>query len=225
MRQTLVLVHTIAPLVADFDRRCRALLPNVRILHVLDEPILDRIERRGHRTDDDERWLAAQVASAHASGASAVLLTCSTLSQSAAAVRPSAAIPIVTIDEAMAAQAVRSGPRIVLIATNASTLQPSESLLLLEARRVGRQIEVRTRLVVGALDELRAGRAANHDELVDRAIREEAADADVVVLAQATMARVLDAMTGPPTPVPVLSSPDLALAQVRDILSGSEVRR
>jgi aspartate/glutamate racemase len=225
MRQTLVLVHTVAPLVADFDRRCHALLPDVRVLHVLDEPILDRIERRGLRTEEDDHWLAAQVASAEASGAAAVLITCSTLSQSAAAVRSAAAIPLVTIDEAMASLAVRSGPRIALIATNASTLEPSRVLLLDEAERAGRQIEIRSRLVAGALDELRAGRVANHDELVDRAIREEAVDADVVVLAQATMARVLDAMTGPPFPVAVLSSPDLALAKVRDILFGSEVRR
>ena len=47
------------------------------------------------------------------------------------------------------------------------------------------------------------------------ALREVAPESDVIVLAQATMARVLDAVADEPVAVPVLASPQLALAAVR----------
>jgi hypothetical protein len=53
-------------------------------------------------------------------------------------------------------------------------------------------------------------------------VREEARDADVVVLAQATMARVLDLIAELPVAVPVLASPQLALAEVRRGLESYE---
>jgi len=43
---------------------------------------------------------------------------------------------------------------------------------------------------------------------------------DVVVLAQASMARVVKAMPKDTLPVPVLSSPELALERARAILAG-----
>jgi hypothetical protein len=47
------------------------------------------------------------------------------------------------------------------------------------------------------------------------ALRDVAREADVIVLAQASMARVFDTMRSEPLPIPVLASPQLALAAVR----------
>jgi hypothetical protein len=46
---------------------------------------------------------------------------------------------------------------------------------------------------------------------------------DVVVLAQASMARVLEAMPEAERTVPILSSPHLALAQVGQLLEATRV--
>jgi hypothetical protein len=84
-----------------------------------------------------------------------------------------------------------------------------------EGARVGRSPTIRLRLVDDALAALLAGDAASHDRLVATAVRQEARHVDVVLLAQATMARVLAALVEQPVAVPVLASPQLALVEVR----------
>ena len=222
MIQTLVLVHTIPLLVRAFDGWCGELLPGVRILHVLDEPMLDRIRKRGARDPEDDDRLAEHVAGAEAIGAEAVLVTCSTVSLSAAAVRSRCRVPVFTIDEPMIRAAVKIGDRIAIVATAATTLAPSRAMLEHEGARVGRPPTVRLRLVDEALTALLAGDVATHDRLVAAAVRDEARDADVVVLAQASMARVLDALVDDPPGAPVLASPHLALADVRRALASIE---
>ena len=69
------------------------------------------------------------------------------------------------------------------------------------------------------------GDEATHDRLVAHAITDAAARADVVVLAQASMARATAAMADWAPPVPVLTSPELALRQVGRILAGPPVER
>lgn len=218
MSRTLVLVHTVPPLVAAFTEWSREILPDVRLLHVLDEPILERIRRRGARSPEDDERLAGHIALAEDIGADAVLVTCSTVSLAVAAVRSRFTVPIVAIDDALAREAVGRGGRIALVATNATTIEPSTRLLLDVARAAGRSVEVRSRLVDGALQALLDGDGTGHDRLVEAAVREAAADSDVVVLAQATMTRVLSAMAERTAPVPVLASPLLALREVRRIL-------
>jgi Asp/Glu/hydantoin racemase len=115
----------------------------------------------------------------------------------------------------MAEEAVRIGRRITVVATAATTLEPSRELLEVTAARAGQAIEVRLWMVDDALPALLAGDAALHDRLVVAALREAATESDVIVLAQATMARVLDALTTEPLAIPVLASPQMALAAVR----------
>jgi Asp/Glu/hydantoin racemase len=215
MTPTLVLLHTIPGLVGAFTAWCADELPGVRVLHVLDEPMLERIKLRGHDDPTDDAHLLDHAGVAQAIGASALLVTCSSVSRAVARVRDRAAIPLFAIDDAMAAEAVRIGGRISVVATAPSTLEPSRELLEATAERGGRAIEVRLRLVEDALPALLAGDAALHDRLVVAALREMAPESDVIVLAQATMARVLDALTTAPLEVPVLASPQLALAAVR----------
>jgi Asp/Glu/hydantoin racemase len=215
MTPTLVLLHTIPGLVGAFTAWCADELPGVRVLHVLDEPMLERIKQRGQDDPEDDEHLLDHVRVAQAIGSAALLVTCSSVSRAVARVRDRAAIPLFAIDDPMAAEAVRIGGRITVVATAPTTLAPSRELLEATAERGGRTIEVRLRLVEDALPALLAGDAALHDRLVVAALREMAPESDVIVLAQATMARVLDALTTAPLEVPVLASPQLALAAVR----------
>jgi Asp/Glu/hydantoin racemase len=215
MSQLLVLVHTVPPLVDEFTQLCRSMLPDVALLHVLDEPLLERIRRHGAANPEDDERLAAHVRLAEELGASAVLVTCSTVSLSVDRVRAGFHVPITKIDEAMAEQAVRVGPRISIIATSATTLEPSRLLVEDRARLMDRPVQIRLRLVADAAEALWRGDGGTHDGLVERAVREEAEEADVVVLAQASMARVLRALAPSPVPAPVLASPQSALAEIR----------
>ena len=71
----------------------------------------------------------------------------------------------------------------------------------------------------GALAALLDGDGAAHDRLVKDATLELSGRVDVVVLAQASMARVLEAFPEAERTAPVLSSPHLALGQVRRLLA------
>jgi Asp/Glu/hydantoin racemase len=134
-------------------------------------------------------------------------------------VRSQANIPVLKIDEAMIARAVDVGSRIGVVATAASTLEPTRRLLQVQAGNLAKIIEIELVLVENALSALLNGNGATHDRLVKNATLDLAQRVDVVVLAQASMARVLDTVTESECQVPLLSSPHLALERVRQLLS------
>ena len=218
MADLLVLVHTVPPLIEVFDRLAAELLPGVRVLHVLDEPLLEQVRQRGELAEEDAQRLAAHVQAAAGIRAAAVLVTCSTVSPCVDALRQAAPVPVLRIDEVMIREAVARGPRIGVIATNRTTLAPTEQLLEAEAVRTGSQVEVELLMVEGALPALLQGDGAAHDRCVREAILTLAPRVDVVVLAQASTARVLRVLDRDVPAGPVLSSPHLALHQVAQLL-------
>lgn len=219
MKNLLVLIHTVPPLLSVFDRLGAELLPGVELMHVLDEPLLERIRQRGSQlAPEDAERVCAHVAVAEQIGANAVLVTCSTVSPCVDDVRPTVGIPVIKIDEAMIEEAVNTGTRIGVVATNETTLEPTRQLLQAQAQRRGKDIQVQLLLVKNALWALIGGDSATHDHLVKRAVLELMEQVDLVVLAQASMARVLEAIPEAERKVPVLSSPRLALAQTKTVL-------
>lgn len=218
MDKLIVLIHTVPPLLSVFDRLGGELLPDMVWKHILDEPLLARIEQTGGLTSRDSERLREHVEVADQIGADAVLVTCSTVSPCVDQVRPAFALPILKIDEAMVEEAVSLGQSIGVIATNDTTLKPTRLLLRSQAQRMGKKIQVELMLVDDALTALMHGDGAKHDRLVKRAVLDMMDKVDVIVLAQASMARVLDALKEAECAVPVLSSPHLALERLKNVL-------
>jgi Asp/Glu/hydantoin racemase len=219
MAELLVLVHTVPPLIDLFQRLAAELLPGVRVLHVLDEPLLERVRLRGSLAAGDSLRLLTHVQEAAQIGAAAVLVTCSTISPCVDDIRRRAEVPLLRIDEAMIAAAVQAGRRIGVIATNRTTLEPTRQLLLAAASQQGRAIAVEMCMVEGALPALLNGDGAAHDLLVGTAMMDLAQRVDVMVLAQASTARVLACLEPGTLGVPVLSSPHLALRAAAALLN------
>jgi Asp/Glu/hydantoin racemase len=215
----LILIHTISPLLDVFNKLGAELLPGVQLMHVLDEPLLERVRQRGQLAPEDSARLQTHVVVAEEIGAHAILVTCSTVSPCVDDVRPEANIPVMKIDEAMIDEAVARGTKIGVVATNVTTLEPTRQLLEAQADVAAKEIEVELVLVENALPALMSGDGTTHDKLVKEAVLELADRVDVVILAQASMARVLDVIPEAERPVPILSSPHLALERVRELLS------
>jgi Asp/Glu/hydantoin racemase len=211
----LVLIHTVPPLVALFDRLAAELLPGVQVKHILDEPLLEIVRQRGGVNAADAERLRQHILLAQAIGAQAALVTCSTISPLVDAAGP-AGLPVLKIDEAMLDAAVQSGQTLGVLATNPTTLGPTSSLLEARAAAAGRQVRLVTRLVPGALEALLRGDGATHDRLLRAAIEAALPEVDAIVLAQASMARVLEG--APAWSRPVLSSPRLALQRLAGML-------
>ena len=216
-KKTLVLIHTLPPLIEVFDRLTAQILPGVQVKHILDEPLLEAIRRRGRVAEEDAERLFSHARQAEQIRAQAVLVTCSTTSPLVDQIQARLAIPIFKIDQAMLEQAVQLGPHIGVIATNRTTLAPTRQMLLAQAAKSGKHIEYEEHYVEGALDALLKGQAELHDRLVQQAIAQVRLTLDVVVLAQASMARVLENGAIPAEGAPVLSSPYLALEQIAPV--------
>jgi Asp/Glu/hydantoin racemase len=134
------------------------------------------------------------------------------------AARAAVDLPVLRIDEAMADEAVQTGRRVGVAATLRSTLDPTIDLIKTRALRAKRQCEVVARLCEGAFEAVASGDTATHDRIVRENLLVLMGEVDVIVLAQASMARVVDAMDSADLRVPVLSSPRRAIEQAKEVL-------
>jgi Asp/Glu/hydantoin racemase len=211
----LVLIHTVKPLIEVFSNLCILLLPNASVLHILDEPLLYMVQHGIGTEKNAALQLQGHVAAAEKVESKAVLVTCSTISPLVDKV--SSVIPVVKIDDAMIREAVQRGSVIGVVATASSTLDPTKNALENEAGVVKKSIETKMVHVEDALESLLRGDAPRHDEKVVAAVHGLSKEVDVIVLAQASMARVLDVLPESQKTVPVLSSPHLALEHMKPL--------
>jgi len=217
-RKTLALIHTSATLVPVFQQLCRAQLPNVDTFNIVDDSLVRAIGAKGALTADIARRVEAYITSAEAGGADYILVTCSSIGPAVEASAPFCAVPVLRVDQPMADAAVAAGRRIGVIATLPTTLNPTSDLVRRRAIVAGRTIELTARLVTGAFEALMAGDAATHDTLVAAALRELSGEVDVILLAQASMARVVDTLPEADRRVPIFASPPTAIAHLATIL-------
>jgi Asp/Glu/hydantoin racemase len=217
-RKTLALIHTSATLVPVFQHLCKAKLPNVDTFNIVDDSLVRGIGAKGRLTADIARRVESYIASAEAGGADYILVTCSSIGPAVEASVPFSAVPVLRVDQPMADQAVRSGRRIGVIATLPTTLSPTADLVRRRAVLAGREIVLSERLCASAFEALMAGDAAKHDALVGGALRELSMEVDVILLAQASMARVVDTLSEADRRVPIFASPPIAVDYLATVL-------
>jgi Asp/Glu/hydantoin racemase len=206
----LSLLHTVDTNKTLFADLLREMAPDADVRHAVRPDLLADAMQLG---SDDPAVIDAveSVVREAAEGADAVLCTCSTIGGIAEATATEGGIPVLRVDRAMAREAVRTGPRIVVAAAVESTLTPTRALVEDEARRQGRDVELTVRVIDGAWDALQSGGREAYLDAIERWLRDAATeDTDVFVLAQATMAGAAERCQD--LEVPVLSSPRLGLA-------------
>jgi Asp/Glu/hydantoin racemase len=209
---TVGFVHTVLTLAPTFNALADELVPEAERFHIADESLLGVTRRTGSLTPATRRRVLGYVESAAEAGADLVVVTCSSIGPAVDASRDFVPVPVLRIDEPMADEAVRIGSRVGVLATLSTTLEPTAELV----ERRGNGVEVVSHLCDGAFDALQAGDLERHDELIRHGLRGLEPQVDVVVLAQASMARVVDALQ---TTVPVLSSPRLGMQRVAELLA------
>ena len=212
MSKRVTIIHTVPTLEPVFSRLADELLPGVEQEHVVDASLLQDAIAHGGLTPAISGRLAARIRDAEASGTDAILVTCSSVGASAEQAARDATVPVLRVDEPMVRRAIDAGSRIGVLATLSSTLEPTVELVRRLA--VSKPVEVVPRVVAGAFDALRAGDTERHDALIRAAFDELQGDVDVVLLAQASMARVVDSLPEAARRVPVLSSPRLGVERL-----------
>lgn len=217
-RKTLGLIHTSATLVPVFAQLCKDKLPGVEVFNIADDSLIKDVIRRGELTPQTAQRVAGHVASAEAAGADYILVTCSSIGRAVEAAAGQAKVPVLRVDKPMADQAVQTGKKIGVIATLPTTLEPTADLIQRRAAKAGKKITLTSRLCEGAFDALMSGDGAKHDAMVAAALKELSKQVDVIVLAQASMARVVDGLSAQEKRVPILASPGLAVDYLATVL-------
>lgn len=218
MPKTLAVIHTSPTLTPLFSKLCAEYLPEVTVFHMVDESLIKDTIRHGHLRRVTKMRLLGMLGSAQEAGADAILVTCSSIGEGVKIGQELMDVPVVRVDEAMAEQAVRMGRKIGVMATLRTTLEPTLALLDEKAEAAGVQVELVPSLCDGAFDAVLAGDTQTHDRILTRALQEDMKGVDVVVLAQASMARVVEAMKPGALSMPVLSSPELAVKRTAEVL-------
>jgi Asp/Glu/hydantoin racemase len=207
-------VHTAAMLPAVFKSLVAELAPQIDMYNILDESLLQDTIRDGELSKATIRRLVSYLALAQEAGAEMVMVTCSSIGPAADIGRSLVDVPVLRVDEPMAEKALEEGWRIGVAATVATTLRPTAALIERKAAELGKSVNVVSKLCDGAFEALLAGDGSKHDKLVKDGLRELIPSVDVIVLAQASMARIVETLSESERPLPIYSSPRLAVERL-----------
>jgi Asp/Glu/hydantoin racemase len=220
MTRKLGLIHTSATLVPVFQELTDKYLAgkNIKVFNIVDDSLIKNTIERGVLTSDTSRRVVNYVASAEEAGADFILVTCSSIGPAVETAATLVGVPVLRVDQPMADKAVQMGSKIGVVATLPTTLKPTSDLVRRRAILAGKEIELTSRLCEGAFDALMGGKPELHDETVVLALKELSQQVDVILLAQASMARVVNKLSDEDKKVPILTSPELAVQHLADIL-------
>jgi Asp/Glu/hydantoin racemase len=213
------IIHTTPVTVKPLKDLADELLPGWEIIDYVDDSILPQLASNDGALAEVIDKLVGMARLAEKAGAMAILSACSSVGEAVSDMSQAVSIPVVRIDERMAEEAVQRGKRIGVAATVRTTLNPTKRLLLSKAASAGVEVDLVPILVSEAYQKLVSGDQAGHDQILAEALEGLAQRAEVVILAQASMMRVL-----PRLPEPLhskfLSSPRSGMERLRIVLEG-----
>ncbi|WP_417361250.1 aspartate/glutamate racemase family protein [Galbibacter sp.] len=220
MRTKLGLIHTSATLVPIFQELVTRYLgdKDIEIFNIVDDSLIKNTIKQNKLTPDTARRVSDYIGSAEQAGADFIMVTCSSIGPAVEASELLTSIPVLRVDRPMADKAVKIGTKIGVIATLETTLEPTSDLVSRRAKAVGKDIEIFSVCCQGAFEALMGGDAAIHDQIVAEALKGLSDKVDVILLAQASMARVVDQLGASDKRVPILASPPIAMEYLAEIL-------
>ena len=212
----IALIHAttvaMAPIRAVMARRW----PAAECIDLLDQSLSIDRAKVPDLTPALTRRIADLASHAAGFGADGVLFTCAAFGPAIDAVATASNRPVLKPNQAMFEAALAHGPRIAMLYTFQPARRSLEAEFRDESVRRGGGGRLEAFFVADALDALQSGDTATHDRLIaDSASKREGFDA--VMLAQFSMSRAADAAQAA-CPVPVLSSPDAAVAKMQRCL-------
>jgi len=217
---TIGFIHTVLGLPPTFAALADELVPDAEYFHIVDETLLGNTRKEGRLTPATRRRVLGYIESAAEAGADLVVVTCSSIGPAVDASVGFVDVPVLRIDEAMADEAVRRGPRIGVLATLATTLRPTAELIRRRAEAAARDVEVESDFDLDPGEGASFDRVRETSLIVRGALETLVERVDVVVLAQASMARVAATLPAEITErTPILSSPRLAAERAARVLA------
>ncbi len=219
MPKKVAFLHTVTGVVDGFKKLCQEWIPHAAVCHIADEGLIQAALAAGGLTPAIYRRVCDHVVAAEQTGADVIQFTCSSISPCADVAARLVAVPVLKVDEPMIEQAVLRHERIGLLATACSTLTPSAELVRDKARQHGRSVSVLPVLCEGAFDAFLAGDLTRHDAIVRADLLGLMNKVEVVLLAQASIGRIVETLGPGEKTVPVLASPRPAMERLAKVLA------
>ncbi|AHF16885.1 aspartate/glutamate racemase family protein [Niabella soli] len=216
--KTLGLIHTSATLVPVFDELCRKHIPDVKVFNIVDDSLIKNTIACGKLTPQTAKRVVGYANAAEEAGADYIMYTCSSIGPAVETAAGLTGVPVLRVDQPMADAAIAAGSRIGVVATLSTTLEPTSDLVRRRAVAAGKEVTILSRLCEGAFEALMKGDAATHDAVVAAALKRLVDEVDVIVLAQASMARVVSGLPDQEKKVPILASPPIAMEYLAKLL-------
>jgi len=153
----------------------------------------------------------------------AILITCSTMNRSYAAVTDAVDVPVVQIDMPLMEAAINHGGKILVVATHGPTVKSTQALLLETAGRMGVDVAYTGTTVEAAWHRLAEGDVQGHNALLAEALRAAQAREALSCALLAQLSMSVFALSYPDTKgefgIPVFTSAQTGFQRVRELLA------
>ena len=203
-------VHTGVAIADMFKPMIAERLPGVSTFHIVDDSLIQDLLLEEQFTPSILKRLCNQVELAEEAGAEMIMVTCSSIAPGVDVARKMVNVPVMKVDEPMAEKAVSLSDRVGVMATAKTTMAPSVNLIKEKAAEAKKQVTIHQTLSSEAFDCFLQGDMQTHDRIVKEAALELKDKIGVIVLAQASMGHLAEAIQDI-AGVPVLKSPPLAM--------------
>jgi Asp/Glu/hydantoin racemase len=203
-------VHTGVAIADMFKPMIAERLPGIATFHIVDDSLIQDLLQEGEFTPSILKRLCNQIQLAEEAGAEMIMVTCSSIAPGVDVARKMVRVPVMKVDEPMAAKAVSLSANIGVMATAKTTIGPSVNLIKEKAAEAKKEVTIHQILSSEAFDCFLRGDMQTHDRIVKDAARELKGKVGVIVLAQASMGHLAEAIQDI-AGVPVLKSPPLAM--------------
>lgn len=187
MRPRIMLVHAFLPSMPPIDAVFRASWPEAETLNVLDEALYADVGADGLISDALKKRMTSLLRHCEGSGADGIVFTGATFGPAVEFARERVNIPVLKSDEAMTQDVATAGGRILVACTAARSIPLIRGAIADASRIAGREASVSDLWVTGAKEAIMRGDAVTHDRLIAEQIEARAAEADVIVIGQASM--------------------------------------
>lgn len=216
----IALIHA-TPIAIDPIRKAfETAWPEAERVNILEDSLSPDRERDGSITETMAARIEALTKYARMIGSDAVLFTCSSFGSAIEKAASLVDIPVLKPNEAMFEAAIRKGGRTAMLYTFPPARLGMEAEFREEAARTSPLAEITSILVDGAIDAVRSGDEETHNRLVAEAAA-RLSGFDAITLAHFSTARALKAVQAA-TSIPVMTSPDAAVAKLRRLLEADE---
>ena len=207
----IALIHALRHSPPAIEAAFAELWPEPVLMNLLDDSLSADLAREGSLTPEMTTRFLTLARYAVGTGAAGILFTCSAFGPCIDAVKQAfPALPVLKPNEAMIEEALAAGRTLGLMATFAPTLasMPPE---------FPATVQLRPKLIEGALAALDRGDHAEHDRLAGEAAK-DLAGCDAIALAQFSLARAAK-QVAQASGRPVLTTPHSAVRKLRTLLA------